>query len=109
MIVQCNGPCQDVNIFLCVSDGDPALFALDYARPQVQGGSCSDCWGFCRSDGPSIAKAESCTNINTDKNSFYVVVYAYSYIGNGTITFENVESAEEYGRWNPIIFYDPIK
>ncbi len=94
-IVTCQESCQDVKIKLHVESGDPELFALDGSQPRLSGSeNCEACSSFCNS---RHGATESC-DISTDRNTFYVLIYALSDYGKGDITFENVLNVETYGK-----------
>ena len=96
-IVTCQESCQDVKIKLQVTSGDPELFALDYSQPILSDyGNCGVCSSFCNS---RSGATESC-NISSDRDTFYVLIYALSSYGNGNITFENVLNVETYGNFH---------
>ena len=97
-LVTCEDSCDNVKIKLVVDTGDPELLVLDHSQPSFSGFNCygESC---CESRGGA---SESCS-ISTNLDSFHVLVYAYSTYGTGNITFENVLTAEPYGKYKKLI------
>ena len=95
--VTCDGACQNIKIFLVVDSGDADLFAQEHSIPVITGNKCNECSSFCSSR-KGTGNTEVC-DISTASNRFYVMIYAYSAYGNGTLTATNALSIGQTGKY----------
>ena len=100
-IVSCFDTCNEVSIlFNEENSGDvyasdyPHLYALDYDKPKIQNGSCTECENLCIS-----TDGASCRNITTSSDEFYLTVYHNKAYPDHKITLVNVLDVNRFGKF----------
>ena len=70
------------------------IYVSDNDKPRIQNNTCADCKNPCEKQYNS-----SCTNISTSKNKFYLTVYQTGRNPDVKLTFTNVASIHQFGRF----------
>jgi len=89
--VSCSGACNGINILLDPSEGDPDLCASEDTFPsKIDDHECK----LCSSQTPW---EDSCNNLKTNRDSFFVLVSAFEKYSNATLDFNggNLKSVIE--------------
>jgi len=89
--VSCSGACNGIDILLEPSEGDPDLCASEDTLPsKIDDHECK----LCSSQTPW---EDSCNNLKTNRNSFFVLVSAFEKYSNATLDFNggNLKSVRE--------------
>ncbi len=97
-MVNCLGPCRDINIHLTVESGDADLYAKEDEPPKIENSNCEIC-PLCKSRDSDL---EDTCNISSSRgDSFFLVVTAHKAYTGGTIVFvgfnlRNVTRYDDY-------------
>ena len=71
------------------------IYASQNDKPRIQNNTCTDCKNLCEKQYNS-----SCTNISTSENKFYLTVYQTGRNPDVKLTFTNVASIHQFGRFS---------
>ena len=70
------------------------IYASENDKPRIQDNTCTNCKNLCEKQYNS-----SCTNISTPENKFYLTVYQTGRNPDVKLTFTNVASIHQFGRF----------